>query len=84
MVKTKDLAGLLHRLERPTGPVDVVLDTDTYNEVDDQFALSYLLASIPAIGVVGLWWSIPIGWLLADLAGLLYYKKFKKQLLEQL
>ena len=27
MVKTKDLAGLLHRLERPTGPVDVVLDT---------------------------------------------------------
>ena len=44
-MKTKDLAGLLHRLERPTGPVDVVLDTDTYNEVDDQFALSYLLAS---------------------------------------
>lgn len=39
-MKTKDLAGLLHRLERPTGPVDVVLDTDTYNEVDDQFALS--------------------------------------------
>lgn len=25
------------------GPVDVVLDTDTYNEVDDQFALAYLL-----------------------------------------
>ena len=47
-------------------------------------ALSYLLAAIPAIGVVGIWWSIPIGWLLADLAGLLYYKKFKKQLLEQL
>lgn len=29
----------------PTGLVDVVLDTDTFNEVDDQFALSYLLAS---------------------------------------
>ena len=40
-----DLPSLLRRLERPTGPVDVVLDTDTYNEVDDQFALSYLLAS---------------------------------------
>lgn len=39
------LSGLLRRLERPSGPVDVVLDTDTYNEVDDQFALSYLLAS---------------------------------------
>ncbi len=27
----------------PTGPVDAVLDTDAYNEIDDQFALSYLL-----------------------------------------
>ncbi len=35
--------GLLRRLVRPTGPVDVVLDTDTYNEIDDQFALAYLL-----------------------------------------
>ena len=34
---------LLRRLQRPTGPVDVVLDTDCYNEIDDQFALSYLL-----------------------------------------
>lgn len=32
-------------LSVPTGPVDVVLDTDTYNEIDDQFALSYLLKS---------------------------------------
>lgn len=39
------LTGLLRRLERPEGPVDVVLDTDAYNEVDDQFAISYLLAS---------------------------------------
>ncbi len=31
------------RLSKPTGPVDVVLDTDTFNEIDDQFALSYLL-----------------------------------------
>lgn len=35
---------LLKKLERPTGMVDVVLDTDTYNEIDDQFALSYMLA----------------------------------------
>ena len=33
----------LKRLERPKGPVDVVIDTDTYNEVDDQFALAYLI-----------------------------------------
>ena len=30
-------------LSVPAGPVDVALDTDTYNEIDDQFALSYLL-----------------------------------------
>ncbi len=30
-------------LEVPEGPIDVVLDTDAYNEIDDQFALSYLL-----------------------------------------
>lgn len=36
---------ILKRLERPKGPVDVVIDTDTYNEVDDQFALAYLIRS---------------------------------------
>lgn len=36
---------LLARLQRPEGKVDVVLDTDTYNEIDDQFALSYLIKS---------------------------------------
>ena len=36
---------LLRRLEPPAGPADVVLDTDTFNEIDDQFALSYLVRS---------------------------------------
>lgn len=36
--------------------------------------LSYWLASIPTIGVTGIWWSIPIGWFLADLAGIAYYR----------
>lgn len=40
----KDMERLL-RLQRPKGRVDVVLDTDTYNEVDDQFALAYLIRS---------------------------------------
>lgn len=35
----------LQRLNRPEGPVDVVLDTDTYNEIDDQYALAYLIKS---------------------------------------
>lgn len=33
------------RLAPPKGKVHMVLDTDTYNEVDDQFALSYALMS---------------------------------------
>ena len=36
---------LLKRLRKPVGKIDVVLDTDTYNEIDDQFALSYLVKS---------------------------------------
>ncbi|MBQ1935167.1 MAG: nucleoside hydrolase [Clostridia bacterium] len=35
----------LKNLEVPTGKIDVVLDTDTFNEIDDQFALAYLLRS---------------------------------------
>ena len=35
----------VRNLSVPTGPVDVVLDTDTFNEIDDQFALAYLLRS---------------------------------------
>ena len=29
----------LERLRPPRGTVDIVLDTDTYNEIDDQFAV---------------------------------------------
>lgn len=32
-------------LEPPRGPVEMVLDTDTYNEIDDQFAVVYALLS---------------------------------------
>ena len=35
----------LNLLERPKQGVSVVLDTDTYNEIDDQFALVYALLS---------------------------------------
>ena len=34
---------LLKNLQSPTGPVDVVMDTDAGAEIDDQFAISYLL-----------------------------------------
>ncbi|MBX3013366.1 MAG: nucleoside hydrolase [Caldilineaceae bacterium] len=41
----------LARLQPPTGPVRMVLDTDTYNEVDDQFALVHALLSPERISV---------------------------------
>lgn len=36
---------LIKRLKPQTGKIRMVLDTDTYNEVDDQFALAYALKS---------------------------------------
>ena len=39
----------------PTGRIDVVLDTDTYNEIDDQFAVSYLLRSKEKLNTVALY-----------------------------
>jgi purine nucleosidase len=40
-----DEAFRLKQLEAPTGKVRMVLDTDAYNEVDDQFALAYAFLS---------------------------------------
>ncbi len=34
---------LTKNLEVPSGKIDVVLDTDAFNEVDDQFAIAYML-----------------------------------------
>lgn len=41
----EDYGRAIMRLKKPSGRVDVLLDTDPYNEVDDQFALAYLLQS---------------------------------------
>ena len=38
-------------------------------------ALAYFLSLFKAVGVFGIWISIPIGWLLADIVGYLYMKK---------
>lgn len=35
--------------------------------------LAYTLSAIPAVGVTGIWVSVPIGWALADLVGVVYY-----------
>ncbi len=41
----------LQSLEPPTGKISMVLDTDAYNEIDDQFALVYALLSPERINV---------------------------------
>lgn len=42
--------------------------------------LAYVLSSIPAVGVFGIWIAIPIGWFLADAYGIGYYwRKMKNQ-----
>ena len=38
-------------------------------------ALSYALAPNTALGVTAIWCSIPIGWFLADAAGLVFYRR---------
>ncbi len=45
---------LRDRLEHPSRPVRIVLDTDTYNEIDDQFAVVYALLSPEAMTVEAL------------------------------
>ncbi|MDO4295427.1 MAG: MATE family efflux transporter [bacterium] len=70
------LYGLYRAVEKPA--MSVVL---TVISLGTRVLLAYTLSAIPAVGVLGIWCSVPIGWFLADLAGLLYYKKHQKDLL---
>ena len=42
---------MIKALTLPAGKVDAVLDTDAYNEIDDQFAIAYMLRSDEKINV---------------------------------
>ncbi len=70
------LYGLYRAIGRPG--MSVVL---TVASLGTRVVLAYALSSIPALGVTGIWWSVPIGWALADFIGLCYYKIRKKDLL---
>lgn len=50
----------------------------TIASLGTRVALAYLLSSISFIGVTGIWLSVPIGWALADIIGILFYFKSKK------
>ena len=43
--------------------------------------LANVLSAVPVIGVAGIWWAVPIGWLLADIAGFGYYFMQRRRLL---
>lgn len=62
------LYGLYRALGKPG--MSVVL---TVVSLGIRVGLSYSLSAIPVFGVAGIWWSIPIGWLLADALGMGYY-----------
>ena len=70
------LYGLYRAVGRPG--MSVVL---TVISLGTRVALAYMLSALPSVGVVGIWWSVPIGWFLADTVGLVYYWKCRKRLL---
>lgn len=69
------LYGLYRGIGRPG--MSIVL---TVISLGTRVLLAYLLAPIPSVGLVGIWWAVPIGWALADITGLFYYRKIKKAL----
>lgn len=68
------LYGLYRAIKRPG--MSVVL---TIISLGTRVALAYLLSAIPQVGTIGIWASVPIGWFLADLVGLLYYRSLQKK-----
>ncbi len=70
------LYGLYRALGRPG--MSVVL---TVVSLGTRVALAYALSAVPAFGVVGIWWSVPIGWFLADALGIGYYVLRRKRLI---
>ncbi|MCL2208990.1 MAG: nucleoside hydrolase [Treponema sp.] len=51
----EQINGLIKRLQKPAGKIDVVIDTDTYNEIDDQFALAFLIKSEEKLCLKGIY-----------------------------
>ena len=73
------LYGYYRGINRPS--MSLVL---TVLSLGTRVALAYALAPVPQIGTTGIWLSIPIGWVLADIVGLLYMRRASRQMQEQL
>ncbi|MDI9488483.1 MAG: MATE family efflux transporter [Bacillota bacterium] len=66
--------GLFRGYGRPE--VSIIL---TIASLGTRVALAYTLSAIPWIGILGIWWSIPIGWAIADIIGLIMVKFLLKK-----
>lgn len=66
------LYGFYRAVKRPE--MSVIL---TVISLGTRVMLAYSLSRIEFIGVLGIWWSVPAGWVLADAFGCFYYKKYK-------
>lgn len=66
------LYGLYRGIEKPV--MSLIL---TVLSLGTRVVLAYALAPIPAFGAAAIWWAIPVGWILADLAGFLYYRRIR-------
>lgn len=69
------LYGLYRGMEKPV--MSLVL---TVISLGTRVALAYLLAPMPQFGVNAIWWAIPVGWILADLTGFVYYLRIRKNI----
>lgn len=69
------LYGLYRAVRRPG--MSVVL---TVISLGTRVVLAYILSAVPAIGVVGIWAAVPIGWVLADLVGFIYYRRVRQEM----
>ena len=69
------LYGLYRGMEKPV--MSLVL---TVISLGTRVALAYLLAPMPQFGVNAVWWAIPVGWILADLTGFVYYLRIRKNI----
>ncbi|WP_329381382.1 MATE family efflux transporter [Anaerofustis butyriciformans] len=73
------LYGIYRAIEKPL--MSVIL---TIISLGSRVFLAYTLSSISFIGVKGIWMSVPIGWALADITGILYYLKNKNKIEKKL
>ena len=64
------LYGYFRAVNKPV--VSVIL---TVISLGMRVALAYGLTKIAGVGVTGIWISIPIGWFLADFAGIIFYRR---------